>query len=100
MAPTTTTKLAKIFESIVLSRVEEWRELLLAGDFAAFEQEVQSLLRQLHGEIMRELLGEVGSSQAFKNKLKALGLSFGLSRLKLRSTRIQVGTGQWVDYRS
>jgi hypothetical protein len=100
MAPTTSTKLAKIFETIILSRVEYWRELLLSGDLARFEQEVQGLLQQLHGEIMRQLLEEVGISQAFKKQLKILGLSFGLSHLKLRRTRIQIGTGQWIEYRS
>ena len=100
MAPTTTTKLAKIFESIILRRVEEWRELLLAGDLAGFEQELQGALRQLYGAIMQQLLNEVGSSRPFKTRLKALGLSLGLRRLKLRSTRIQVGTGQWIEYRS
>lgn len=100
MAPTTTVKLAKIFESILLSRVEEWRELLLAGDLSGFERELHSALMQLYGATMRQLLEEVGSSHAFKGRLKALGLCLGLSQLKLRHTRIQIGTGQWIEYRS
>lgn len=100
MAPTTSTKLANIFDSIVLSRVEEWRELLLAGDLAGFERALHSALMQLYGEIMRHLLQEAGSSGAFKKQLKALGLSFGLSRLRLRCARIQSGTGQWIEYQS
>lgn len=100
MAPTTTTKLAKIFETIILSRVDHWEELLLKGDLAGYEQELHSLQQQLYGEITEHLLNKVGTSLAFKKRLKILGLSFGLSRLKLRRTRIQVGTGQWIEYRS
>jgi len=100
MASTTNTKIAKIFEKIILSRVDYWQELLLNGDLDAFEQELQNLLRQLYGEIMRELLREVGCSLAFKKRLQCLALSFGLSSLKLRWTRIQIGTGEWIKYRS
>src|SRR5690606_23884472 len=70
------------------------------GDLSGFEQEVQSLLQQLYGAIMKELLQEVGCSRGFKKRLKTLGLSFGLSHLKLRQTRLQIGTGQWIEYRS
>jgi len=100
MALTTTTKLAKIFETIILSRVDDWKECLLQGDLGAFEQELQSLLQGLQGEIMGQLLDEVGSSPAFKNQLQKLALRSGLSRLKLRQTRLQIGTGQWIEYRS
>ena len=100
MTLTTTTKLAKIFETTILSRVDHWATCLLRGDLGAFEQELQSLLRGLQGQIMRQLLGEVGSSLAFKNQLQKLALRFGLSRLKLRRTRLQIGTGQWIEYRS
>ncbi len=100
MTPTTTTKLAKIFETIILSCVDSWKERLLEGDLTGFEQEAQSLLQQLYGEIMKELLREVGCSRGFKKRLKTLGLSLGLSHLKLRQTRLQIGTGQWIGYRS
>ncbi len=100
MAPTTSTKLAKFFEISNLNRLDHWQELLLSGDMAGFEQELKTLLHQLYGEIMRELLQEVGCSEAFRKQLKAFGLSVGLRSLKLRQTRIQIGTGQWVSYRS
>jgi len=100
MALTTTTKLAKIFETMILSRVDHWRELLLNGELAAFEEELKSLLQQLYGAIMQGLLQEAGCSRAFKKRLKTLGLSLGLSHLKLRQTRVQIGTGQWIKYRS
>ena len=100
MTPTTTTKLAKIFETIILSCVDSWKERLLGGDLTGFEQVAQSLLQQLYGEIMKELLREVGCSRGFKKRLKTLGLSLGLSHLKLRQTRLQIGTGQWIGYRS
>ena len=100
MAPTTPTKLAKIFETLILSRVTHWQELLMKGDLSGFEEELHRFVQQLYGEIMRHLLEEVGSSRAFKKKLKILGLSMGLSSLKLRHTRIQIGTGEWIEYRS
>lgn len=100
MTLTTTTKIAKIFETIILSRVEHWKEQLLNGDLAGYEQELQGLLQQLYGEIMRQLLEEVGCSQKLKKQLKILALSLGLSSLKLRRTRLQIGTGEWIEYRS
>lgn len=100
MAPTTSTKIGKIFESIILSRLDHWQELLLNGDLASLEQELQGLLQQLYGEIMGHLLEETGCSGAFKKRLQILGMSLGLSSLKLRQTRIQIGTGQWIEYRS
>lgn len=100
MALTTSTKLGKIFENIILSRLDHWRELLLSGDLAGFEKELHCLLQELYGEIMRELLQQVGCSGDFRKRLKILGLSLGLSVLKLRQTRLQIGTGQWISYRS
>ena len=100
MTLTTPTKLTKIFETPILNRVATWKELLLQGDLGSFERELQSLLQELQGEIMRQLLDEVGSSLAFKNQLEKLASGFGLSRLKLRRTRLQIGTGQWIEYRS
>lgn len=71
IASTPDTKIAKIFETIILNRTDHWKELLLQGDLDTFEQELQSLLQQLYGAIMRQLLNEVGSSLAFKNNFKS-----------------------------
>jgi len=100
MAPTTDTKIANIFATIIIARIDCWKAMLLEGGLSSFEQELHGLLQELHGEIMKELLNEVGCSPAFKTRLKALGASLGLSRLKLRPARVQIGTGQWIAYKS
>jgi len=100
MAPTISAKLAKFIENTLLDRLDHWRELLMCGDLVGFERELQDILQQLYGEIMTHLLQEVGCSTGFRRRLKILGLSLGLGELKLRRSRLQIGTGQWITYRS
>lgn len=100
MAPTISAKLAKFIENTILARLDHWQELLLRGDLAGLEQELQVVLQQLYGEIMKHLLQEVGCSSGLRKGLKVLGLSLGLTELKLRRTRLQIATGQWISYRS
>lgn len=100
MTPTTSAKIADFFEQLILDRIEDFQALLLSGDLAKLEYLLQELILCLYNEIMSDLLQEVGKSSALKNRLKAVGLSLGLSNLKLRTTRIQIGSGHWVIYKS
>lgn len=100
MALTTRTKVVKIFETLILDKVENFKALLLNGDLSKLEEELHKLLIELYNEIMSHLLNEVGRSVALKEKLKAVGLSLGLSNLKLRKNRLQISTGYWVSYES
>src|SRR5690606_32069269 len=86
--------------AIIIAKIDYWKELLLSGNLSDFEKELHSLLLELYGEIMKELLNEVGRSSALKARLQALGASLGMSGLKLRSARVQIGTGQWIEYSS
>lgn len=100
MTPTTSVKIIEIIEQRVLLHLEKWKELLICGELSHVENQLQLLIVDLYNEIMTHLLQEVGRSITLKKRLEILGLSLGLSCLKLRTTRIQIGTGHWVKYRS
>lgn len=100
MTPTTSVKILEIIDQRLRSHIEEWKVLLLCGNLSEVEDQLQLVMVDVYNEIMTHLLKEVGRSLALKKRLQILGLSLGLSCLKLRTTRIQVGTGHWVKYRS
>jgi hypothetical protein len=100
MSLITAAKILKIIKTILESRISEWENNLQRGDLAGFEQDLHDFTFEIYGIIMTSLLNKTASSASFKSHLINLGLSLGLSNLKLRPVRLQIGTGQWITYKS
>lgn len=73
---------------------------LLEGDMLKAESRVQAVTQSLNEALMTKSLNEVGTSMAFKDKLKAHYSKQPLKKLSLRATRVQLSTGVWVSYKS
>lgn len=100
MSLTTTAKIIKIIETMLENRLSTWEKQLHEGDLAGVETDLRDFLRELYRIIMQHLFDEIGSSNRFKNRLLVLGLRLGLSDLRLRQVRLQIGTGDWLTYKS
>ncbi|MCP3929515.1 MAG: hypothetical protein GY705_10480 [Bacteroidetes bacterium] len=100
MPLTTTTKIVKIIKTMLENRLSSWEEQLDAGDLTGVETDLRDFLHELHRIIMQHLLEKVGSSNRFKKRLLLLGLRLGMSDFRLRQVRLQIGTGDWVTYKS
>jgi len=95
-----TTKVQNLFENNLLSHLDFWREELLSGDLSSVELSLRSSLQQVHDGVMQILLNDVGQSDELADRLKDFGGKLGAKDLKLREVRLQLGTGNWIRYKS
>ena len=94
------TNILKKIESELSPKIEELKEDLLSGNLLEAEKELQKVMKNMYNSVMGELLTEVGKSKELKAKLTEEYKSLGVSDLRLRDVRIQIFTGDWVNFKS
>lgn len=94
------TNILKKIESELSPKIEELKEDLLSGNLLEAEKELQKVMKNMYNCVMGELLTEVGKSKELKAKLTEEYKSLGVSDLRLRDVRIQIFTGDWVNFKS
>ena len=94
------TNILKKIESELSQKIEELKEDLLSGNLLEAEKELQKVMKNMYNSVMGELLTEVGKSKELKAKLTEEYKSLGVSDLRLRDVRIQIFTGDWVNFKS
>ena len=94
------TKISEKIEKLLAEKMTKLKEELLGGNLLETEKELGIIMKELYNTILSDLLNEVGSSKAFKEKLLEEYSEIGISDLRLRTVKIQVSTGDWISYKS
>ena len=92
--------LLKNFENTLLKSQDTLFSLLLEGDLHSFEELVYRLFLEMYDNFCEHFLSLFAQSKVFKNCLQHYGASLGLGAFKLRSTKLQLRTGTYIEFRS
>lgn len=94
------TKLRENYGKDLVSIQEKLESYLMLGDMEQAEAESWTYVLDLHSKLMSACLNKVGQSKAFKEKLAAHYVRCGLKDLRLRSYRLQLRNGDWIEVKS
>lgn len=94
------TKTVDRFKEILEKNQKRLIEELENGTFIDFEVQVGAIARETTVLITEEIVESVMQSEDFRAKLKKQGKDLGQHRLRLRPTKVQIQTGDWIEIQS
>ena len=92
---TTAPKVNKFFDQMVVSRLENWREQLVAGDLHGFEKELSTQLGALHDWICKTVLSQ--AAQQVYEPLVKTAREDGCRKIVARPLQVRLSTGSHVE---
>ena len=73
-------------------------KMLLSGKLYDFEQWLNEQTQEIYKEILSEILTQIGTSVEFMKILGKQRCALGLGRLKRKRVKIQIRTGEYIEY--
>lgn len=92
---TTASKVNKFFDQMVVSRLEKWREQLVAGDLHGFEKELSTQLRALHDWVCETVLSQA-ARQVYEPLAKE-AREDGCRKIVPRPLKVRLSTGSHIE---